>query len=196
MVHASSSIAQLTIKGEPLGHFLASIFCVKLSKFWRSNIQVTTATMSTSPTLGKNYFIESQLNGKVASLYGGNVGNEVNIAVYTKGEVGSIDNQVWYLQQACEGYYYITSKANNRVMGIYGCNQIRSFDKADGEASQQWKFCQDGSIYFIESRSQPGQVMSVVSGAAPRGGTLDWVNLEAKKTIGNDNQEWKLQLAI
>lgn len=152
--------------------------------------------MSTSPSLGKNYFIESQLNGKVASLYGANVGNEINVVAYTKGDTrvaGSPDNQMWYLQQASDGYYYITSKANNRVMGIYGADQIRNCNKVDGEASQQWKFCQDGSIYFIESRSQPGQVMSIVPGAAPGGGTLDWVKLQAKKIIGNDNQEWKLQ---
>ena len=144
-------------------------------------------------TTGKDYFFESQLNGQKISLYGGNVIVNNNIATYDKGTIGSINNQIWYLTDAGDDYFFITSKANNLVLDIYGISQIRTQVKQCGETSQHWKFVQDGcqDIVFIENRCRPGHVMTVDPGELC-GTTVNWVNLQAKQTIGNDKQEFKV----
>ena len=149
--------------------------------------------LSNQPTPDQDYFIQSQLNAQFASLYGANVGEDTNIATYAA--VGDINNQLWTFEADADGdYYYIVSEANNLVMGLYyGGPQVRTQAKASSNSDQQWKLVEDGSIMFIESRAKPGQVLTIVPGTIG-GTTVNWVELEEKKTIGNANQEWKLKV--
>ena len=146
--------------------------------------------MTTSPTTGKDYLIESQLNGQMISLYAGNVGVGKNIATYPKQVT---DKQLWYVLDAGDGYFFIASKANNLVLDIYGLSQVRTQVKQCGETSQHWKFVQDGcgNTIFIENRCKPGHVMTVDPGELC-GAMVNWVLLQERQTIGNDKQEFKL----
>ena len=105
--------------------------------------------------------------------------------------MGSLNNQIFYLSDAGDGYFFIASKANNLVLGIYGFRQIRTQQKECGETSQHWKFVGCGNTVFIENRCKPGHVMTVDPGELC-GRTVNWVNLQEKQSIGNDKQEFKI----
>ena len=144
------------------------------------------------PNSGPFYYIKSRMHGYVLDVYGERQSPGTDVILYPK-KPGAADNQLWYFEDAGDGFVYICSKLNGLVLDIYGASGRRGTKiilwhrKSSPEitANQKWKI--DGD--FIVSALH-AQVLDV-KGASKAEVTplIVW----SKNVVDNEHQRWEIE---
>jgi hypothetical protein len=143
------------------------------------------------PTPGKYYYLTAKVSGKVLDVEGKSTSNGANIYQYTK--VGQ-DSQMWKLEDAGNGYYYLVVKHSGKVAaadykGVTGknLNNVVQYDKVGAE-EQKWKLEDAGDGYFNLVNKATGTFLDVQDA-----GLKDGNNVQHYERNGTDAQKWKFE---
>jgi hypothetical protein len=149
------------------------------------------------PALGKDYYVRSKVSGKVLDIAGGYTENRTNIHQWAK---AGVPNQIWQLEDAGDGYYYLISKNSSSVaaVDIYDFN-VNYHEKIGSSEEQKWKlenagekwkleYAGDGYFYFVNKLS--GKVLDVENSGGENG-----TNVQQYERNGTDAQKWKFEAA-
>lgn len=144
------------------------------------------------PIPGKDYYIIAKLSGKVVDVENNSTVNGGNISQYTK--QGS-PNQIWKLEDAGNGYYYLISKHSGKAVaadysGVTGTNlnNVVQYDKFDDAEQQKWKLENAGDSYFHLVNKATGKLLDLLDGGQANG-----TNIQQCERNGNDAQKWKFE---
>jgi hypothetical protein len=144
---------------------------------------------SNLPTPGKDYYLVAKVSGKVLDVENTSTINGGNIYQYKK---SGVPNQIWKLEDAGNGYYYLVVKHSGKVAvadykGVTGknLNNVVQYDKVGAE-EQKWKLEDAGDGYFNLVNKATGKLLDVQDG-----GKDDKVNVQQCERNGTDAQKWK-----
>ena len=138
------------------------------------------------------YYIKSRMHGYVLDVYRGRQSPGADVILFPKNP-GAADNQLWYFEDAGDGFVYICSKLNGLVLDICGGSGGRGTklilwhrnSPPESMSHQKWKI--DGD--FIVSALH-GQVLDVKGGSKAKATPLIvW----SKNAVDNENQRWEIE---
>jgi hypothetical protein len=127
----------------------------------------------------QEFYIVSELNGKVLDIKAGSKDAGAQVIMWTKGTSKEAKNQKWYFDQ--QGF--IRSALNDFVFTAASGQNIK-MAPASGDTHSQWRF--DGNKVV----NQAGNVLDI-----SRGSSSDGAEVCAYKSHGKENQRWKKENA-
>ena len=137
------------------------------------------------------YYIQSQLNGMVLDIKGGNSSAGASIINYPKKDGAGADNQLWYFVDVGNGQYAIHSKMNGMALDVKGSGGAGApviTYPTHGGPNQAWSLQFKGTEAFICSGLGKDLVIDVKG--ANKGAGAE-VIVWTKKDYDNDNQQWE-----
>lgn len=126
----------------------------------------------------QEFYITSEMNGKVVDIKGGSRDAGAQVIMWTKGNQGA-KNQRWYLDQ----HGHIRSALNDFVFTATSGQSIKMAPHS-GDPHSQWRF--DGNKVV----NQSGDVLDI-----SRGNSSDGAEICAYKHHGKENQRWRKENA-
>ena len=129
-------------------------------------------------------------SGKVLAVAGAD--HEDGANVFQSRKKDDDLSQLWLLEAAGNGYYYLVAQHSDKALDVAGANtedkaNVLQWQKHGGD-NQQWKLDTAGDGYYYLVAKRGGKVLDVADASRGEG-----ANVIQNTKSGSDNQKWKIE---
>lgn len=137
-----------------------------------------------SPTPGKWYYLVNKNSRRVLDVSGGKTDNMANIQQWSR---DAVEQQMWKLESAGDGYYFLFCKKSNKVLATDKDNAVQ-YGKVSNARDQQWKLedAGDGYFYLVNKNNKALDVDSAKLN--------DGANVQQYSKNYSDAQKWGFEV--
>jgi hypothetical protein len=140
-------------------------------------------TYDPAPTPGNYYYIVAKHSDKVLDVAGGTTANSANIQQWSR---HLVDQQMWRLEAAGNGCYYLVCKISDKAAYANSKQNVIQWYRAE---NAKWKLEAAGNDYFYLIHQQTNLALDVYDT-----NTNDGANVQVHTRNYSDAQKWRFQL--